>query len=122
MDGRALNNRQLGGLGEMIAAAFLQIKGYEILDRNVRYARREIDLVARDGDWVVAVEVKLRRGNRFGTAVESVDRRKISRLRVALEGIVSQSRLTLRPRIDLVLIDLNDELNHMDVNHLRGVS
>ena len=58
-----MNTRRTGELGERIAAAFLAIKGYEIIDTNYRFARREIDLVARDGAAVVAVEVKLRRGD-----------------------------------------------------------
>ena len=57
----AVNRRKRGELGERIASAFLAVKGYEILQSNFRYAGREIDIVARDGGTLVAVEVKLRR-------------------------------------------------------------
>ena len=63
-----MNKRAVGELGERIASAFLAVKGYEILEKNIRYARREIDILARDGGTLVAVEVKLRRGRRFGKA------------------------------------------------------
>ena len=51
-----------GRLGEDLAAAFLESRGYLVLHRNLRVARREIDLVARRGGTLVAVEVKWRRG------------------------------------------------------------
>jgi len=117
-----MNTRQRGELGETIAAAFLAIKGYEIIDRNYRFARREVDLVARDGGNIVAVEVKLRRGRGFGTAAEAVDRRKLARLRTALAGIVEGLGRGLLPRIDVVAIDIDDSGDRMVVEHIVGAS
>ena len=116
-----MNKRVAGELGERIAAGFLAVKGYEILEKNVRYARREIDILARDGNMLVAVEVKLRRGRRFGKAAEAVDSRKLGRVRVALEGVVASRRTKLSPRIDVVAIDFSDDTNTMVVEHLIGV-
>jgi putative endonuclease len=116
-----VNTRARGELGERIASAFLAVKGFEILETNVRYARREIDILARDGDSLVAVEVKLRRGSRFGTAAQAVDAKKLGRLRLALEGIVAAWGTRLVPRIDVVAIDFDDDLAAMVVNHLKGV-
>ncbi|MCH7547933.1 MAG: YraN family protein [Candidatus Krumholzibacteriota bacterium] len=116
-----MNTRARGELGERVAAAFLAIKGYEVLRKNVWYARREIDIVARDGDTLVAVEVKLRLGDRFGRAVESVDSRKLERIRRAVAGIVRGMEPPVSPRIDVVAIDVSDDRNRMTVEHYIGV-
>ncbi|GAA1691439.1 YraN family protein [Microbacterium sediminicola] len=72
---------ELGRSGERRAEAHLRACGYEIIDRNWRCRRGEIDLVARDRDWVVFVEVKTRSGERFGHPFEAIDVRKRRRLR-----------------------------------------
>ena len=115
------NTRRLGDLGERIAETFLVLKGYEILRRNVRYAGREIDLLARHDGRLVAVEVKLRRGSRFGRAVEAIDDRKLARIRLALEGVMSAAPRGLKARIDVVVIDLAPDLSEMVVSHIEAV-
>jgi putative endonuclease len=117
-----VDTRRRGELGETIAAAFLAIKGYEIIDKNYRYARREVDLVARVGGHIVAVEVKLRRGNRFGRSAEAVDARKLARIRTALTGMIKDTGWRLSPRIDVVAIDLDDAGERMVVEHIVGAS
>lgn len=115
------NKREVGTLGERIAEAFLRLKGYRIIARNYRYAGREIDLLARRGQVVVAVEVKLRRGARFGRAVEAVDARKVARIRTALGGAVRGMRERFRARVDLVVIDIDDRQERMTVRHIEAV-
>jgi len=117
-----MSTRATGELGERIAAAFLKLKGFEIVDANVRVARREVDLVARDGDAIVAVEVKLRWGRRFGAAVEAIDERKLARIRVALSGIARELGGAGSPRIDVVTIDVDESGDRMSVEHYVGVS
>lgn len=115
-----MSTRSTGELGERIAALFLAIKGYEILEKNFRYARREVDLVARDGDALVVVEVKLRRGRRYGTASEAIDGRKLIRLEQALSGLM-RDNAGLSPRIDVVAIDMDENGNRMVVEHFIGI-
>jgi putative endonuclease len=75
----------LGERGEAAAAAWLAARGWTILAHRWRCPYGELDLVALDPDNVlVAVEVKLRRGARAGDPLESVDRRRVARLRRAL--------------------------------------
>ena len=71
----------LGRRGEDLAAQFLAASGYTIIDRNWRCARGEIDLVARDGDETVFVEVKTRSSTAFGHPFEAITARKLARLR-----------------------------------------
>jgi putative endonuclease len=117
-----MNTRRRGELGETIAGAFLTIKGYEILEKNYRFAGREVDLVARDGASIVAVEVKLRRGDRFGSAAQAIDARKLARLRVALGGLAQSRGWRLSPRIDAVTIDIDERADRMVVDHIVGVT
>ena len=75
----------LGKQGEEMAAAWLSARGWAILARRWRCPAGELDLIARDPYGViVGIEVKLRRGRGTGGAVESIDRRRLRRLRAAL--------------------------------------
>lgn len=111
----------MGQLGERVAAAFLRMKGYEVLEKNFWYARREIDIVARDGDTLVAVEVKVRRSDRFGRAVEAVDGRKLERIRRAMSGMIRSLDAPASSRIDVIAIDLSAGQDRMVVEHYIGV-
>ncbi|UCH82962.1 MAG: YraN family protein [Candidatus Latescibacterota bacterium] len=117
-----MNTKELGALGERIAEMFLAIKGYEVVRRNFVFAGREIDLIVRRGSQLVAVEVKLRRGTRFGEAVEAVNSRKLSRIHLALENALDRMDEPLEPRVDLVVIDIGSGMNDMRVRHIEAVS
>lgn len=69
-----------GANAEALACRFLQQKGLELVARNYRSRRGEIDLVMRDADNLVFVEVRYRRQNRYGSGLESVNRRKQQRI------------------------------------------
>ena len=77
-----MNKRSVGGGFEKDAAAFLQEMGYEILEMNYRCRQGEIDIVAREGRYLVFAEVKYRSGLREGSPFEAVGpakQKKISR-------------------------------------------
>ena len=71
-----LNKRKVGANGERIAGIFLEKQGYQILQYNFRCRSGEIDLIAREGAYLVFAEVKYRRNGTFGTALEAVNVRK----------------------------------------------
>lgn len=70
-----------GRFGEQLAARILRDEGFTILEQNWRCRHGEIDIVARDGEAIVVVEVKTRRGLGFGEPVEAVTFAKMLRLR-----------------------------------------
>lgn len=78
---QAKNNRTTGSHYEHQVAAFLQKQGFEILETNFRCRSGEIDLIARDGRYLVFVEVKYRHTNAAGTALEAIDARKAMQVR-----------------------------------------
>ncbi|HET6940371.1 MAG TPA: YraN family protein [Nocardioides sp.] len=77
----AASRRTLGAYGEDVAARLLTLeRGMVLLDRNWRCPEGELDLVLRDGDVLVACEVKTRRGESCGTPHEAVDPVRLERL------------------------------------------
>ena len=76
-------NSELGKIGEDIAAAYLQELDYEILDRNWRFKRVELDIVARKDSTLVFCEVKTRRSNSHGIPSEAITPAKLQNIRTA---------------------------------------
>ena len=94
-----------GRLAEDLAARYLAACGLAILDRNVRLPGGELDLVAREGDEIVFVEVRSRRrGSRFSPEA-TIDRAKRARLARAADAWLSRREMPLaRCRFDVVAI------------------
>lgn len=101
--------RALGQKGEQMAEDFLEQKGYEIISRNVRTRRGEIDLIAMDGSTLVFVEVRTRASHAFGTALESVTWRKRQKLReLAMEYLQSREGYVPSFRFDVIAVEYTD--------------
>ncbi len=97
-----------GGLAEDQAVLFLQTRGYIILGRHLTGRYGEIDILAMDRGVIVAVEVKYRRTDRFGSASEAMTEKKIQRLVATLQEELVRRRCEHAPyRIDLIAIDGN---------------
>ena len=90
---------------EAAAAAFLERKGLKILERNYRCRLGEIDLVARDGETTVFVEVRSRSSAAFGGAAASITAAKRQRLLRAARHYLSRARTLPRCRFDALLIE-----------------
>lgn len=71
-----MNKRQTGTEYELIASEYLEEKGYEIIERNYRCRQGEIDLIAKDGTYLVFIEVKYRKNAAMGMAEEAVTLKK----------------------------------------------
>ena len=93
-----------GREGEKIAAEYLQKKGYTIVERNFRFRKAEIDLIAQRGDTLVVVEVKSRTSPYFGTPESFVSSQKIKRLVMAADHYVTIHQLTVTVRFDIISI------------------
>jgi putative endonuclease len=119
---RASDRKPLGDFGERVAAAHLEAKSYRIIDRKFRVLEAEIDLVARDGDELVFVEVRTRRGGASGAAALSVVGRKATQLRRAAAWYIEQHpELADDPmRIDVVTVELRRDGSLGAVTHIEG--
>lgn len=97
-------NNLSGAWGEALAAQYLQKKRYKVVATNYRSRFGEIDLIVCDRKYMVFVEVKLRKSDRFAQAREFVDYHKQNRLRTTAEIYLSEHPTQLQPRFDVVEI------------------
>lgn len=112
----------VGRHGENVAARFLVESGYRVVARNWRGLRGELDIVAVDGDEVVVVEVKTRRGLGYGHPAEAITHSKLARLRrLAGQWLSENATHAASVRIDVVAVVL-PSAGAAEVEHLRGVS
>jgi putative endonuclease len=122
--------RRLGQAGEEMAARLLTEAGLVIVERNWRCATGELDLVAHEvapdfanggapATWLVVVEVRIRRGTRFGTAQASVTPAKQAKVRAVAEAYVQATGWQGPWRIDVVAIQLDGRGRLMEKVHLR---
>jgi len=121
----AQTRQELGRLGEEIAVDYFRQHGMLVLDRNWRPQRAnlrgELDLVVRDEDTLVIVEVKTRRCLAFGTPTESVTRRKLRALHsLALAWLDQRQVHAPRMRFDVISITV-PPAGQPVLEHLRGV-
>jgi putative endonuclease len=102
---RHSTNGVKGRAGEERAAQFLESAGYSVVQRNLRLPGGEIDLVCRDGNTIVFVEVKSRTTARFGKALSAVDARKRTTLRRLAADYVQIVAPNAHVRFDIVAVD-----------------
>ena len=99
--------QNLGESGEEMACRELGARGYAILARRYRTRHGEIDIIARDADTIVFVEVRVKTTAEFGSAAESVTPWKQRRVVAMAVDYLARNRLTDRPcRFDVVAIDV----------------
>lgn len=97
-----------GAIGEELAAAHLKKAGYAIVERNYRCSAGEMDIIAREGDVLVFVEVKTRRSGAFGEPEESVGPEKQRRLtRVSLHYLNWKGLVNEKCRFDVVSVRMD---------------
>jgi putative endonuclease len=101
MSGR---NRAVGGWGEGIAAAYLEVRGYKLIARNVRTPYGEIDLVAEKDGFTIFIEVKARTSSSLGPPEISVTHRKQEHMRAAAEHYAQQNELDYW-QIDVIAVE-----------------
>ena len=115
------HKRRLGRRGEDIAVGHLQRRGYVTVTRNWRCPAGEIDIVAREGETLAFVEVRTRRGERFGTPEESITPDKQAKLVTLAETYLQEQDLAdVAWRIDVVGIVLGQLGEVRRVNLIRN--
>ncbi len=105
-----------GTLGEDLAAAHLKRAGYAIIERNYRCSAGEMDIIAREGDDLVFVEVKTRRSRAFGEPEESVGPEKQRRLtRISLHYLNWKGLVNENCRFDVVSVRMDASGTRIEV-------
>jgi len=98
------HHRELGNMGEDLAAEYLAAKGYRILHRNWHYGHKELDIVARDKEMLVVVEVKTRASDYWEEPKDAVRLRKQKTIVEAADAYVQNYSIDSEVRFDIVSI------------------
>ena len=116
---------EIGRLGEDIAAKYLKKNGYRILEKNLHVSHNEIDLIVKNKEFLVFVEVKTRSTDEtlfsdFGTPASAVDYGKRKRLVAAARGYIHSGDFSkLQPRFDVVEVYINKtDSKLLKINHI----
>ena len=112
--------KEQGKYGEDLACKYLAGLDYEIIERNYLIRGGEIDIVAKDGNTTVIVEVKLRDGNDFGSAIESITPSKIRFLIRTTKIYAMEKNNDGLFRIDLIAIDFKN--GKPEINHILNIT
>ena len=111
------DHNDLGKLGEELAVNYLTGKGYEILERNWRNIHKEIDIIAKDGKFLVIVEVKTRKSDEYGAPDLSVTKRKQHMLIAAANAYIFRNKLDVETRFDIISIFFKD--SELVIEHIE---
>jgi putative endonuclease len=107
--------RVIGYYGEYLAERFLNSHGYVVSEKNKSYVGSEIDLICKKDNFIVFVEVKYRSNSSFGEIYESIDRRKLHRLKLGIYKYLDEKRLYGSLwRLDAILIQKVSEGYRME--------
>jgi putative endonuclease len=104
-----MKRRETGAVGEKIARDFLGKNGYDILETNYRCPGGEIDIIAKQADTLVFIEVRTKKNRLFGSPEESITRVKKERLRTLADHYGQEhDNLPSTWRIDVVAIQMDN--------------
>lgn len=116
------NNKSIGAEGEDLAAEYLCKKGFTIIERNYRYGKGELDIIANDPAkrYLVFVEVKTRKNLEYGEPEYAITKNKIRQIRKIAESYLYEKEITeIECRFDIIAILWNRELKPI-INHYEN--
>jgi putative endonuclease len=110
-------HNELGQNGEKIAIEYLRKKGYNILETNWRFGSDEIDIIAKDKDFLVIIEVKTRSTNVFGEPEIAVTKQKQKFLIRAAQNYIIKNNINDETRFDIIAIVINQ--GKVNIHHIE---
>lgn len=108
---------ELGKKGEQLAVDYLTKEGYKIEERNWRFQKAEIDIIASKQQTIISVEVKTRSSKDFGKPQDFVNSKKIKLMVLAMNEYVLMENLDIEVRFDIIAITKIKE--EFDINHIK---
>lgn len=113
-------NKETGLKGELLAQEYLKKQGYEIIETNKRFSRLcEIDIIAKNKDTLVFIEVKTRSSDFCGSPFEAITKTKYENIKTGLFNYLQETKIKYKNfRIDAISIVLNPEIK---INHLKNI-
>ena len=111
-------HNELGKKGEQLAVGFLLKNNYEIIERNYRFDKAEVDIIAKIKDTLAIIEVKTRSSTEYGNPQDFVKPKQIQRLVKAVDEYVNVNDLDVEVRFDIIAIV--KENNNFNIEHLEN--
>ncbi len=111
-------HNELGKKGEQLAVDFLLQEGYAIVERNYRFQKAEVDIIAKKEDTLAIIEVKTRSTIDFGNPQDFVKPKQIQRLVKAVDEYVTVNNLDVEVRFDIIAI--TKQGNGFNIEHLEN--
>lgn len=114
-------NKEIGAKGEELAQEFIKKLGYEIIETNKRFSRFcEIDIIAKDKNTLVFIEVKTRSSDFCGSPFEAVTKTKYQNIKTGLFSYLNETKIKYKNfRIDAISVLLNPEIK---ITHLKNIN
>lgn len=112
------HHNELGKKGEQLAVDYLLRKGYTIVERNYRFQKAEVDIIAKKEGILAIVEVKTRSTSDFGNPQDFVKPKQIQRLVAAVDDYVNKNDLDVEVRFDIIAIV--KQKKGFDIEHLKN--
>lgn len=111
-------SKQFGDVCEKLAGEFIQNKGFIIVEYNYRFGKGEIDIIAKDGEYLVFVEVKSRKNLEFGEPEYAVTKNKVNQIRKMAAAYLYEKNLgEVDCRFDVIAI-LHEQGKEPLINHI----
>ena len=114
-------HNEVGKIGEDLAREFLEGKGYKIIEQNYKTKYSEIDLVAQNGKDLVFVEVRTKIGENFGTPEDTLNNKKLSKVRFNALSYVAFKKWQGPIKIDAICIVLKPDFEVERLNHYENI-
>ena len=111
------DHNDLGNAGEQFAIEYLQKNGYLILEKNYRFLKAEVDVIAEKENALIAIEVKTRSTDYFGDPQDFINQKKIKLLVSAMDNYVVEKDLDVDVQFDIVAII--KQKNAFQIKHLK---
>jgi putative endonuclease len=107
-------HNETGKFGEEYAIAYLEEQGYEIVEKNWRWQKAEIDIIALKNNTLAVVEVKTRSRLDFGLPQDFVTKKKIKLLVAAIDAYVNENDLDVQVRFDIAAIYIDQKIPQLE--------
>ncbi|WP_452226564.1 YraN family protein [Lacinutrix cladophorae] len=111
-------HNELGEKGEQLAVDFLLQNGYQIMERNYRFQKAEVDIIAKQKEILAIVEVKTRSTKDFGNPQDFLKPKQIQRIVKAVDQYVTTNKLDVEVRFDIIAIVKTG--NTFEIEHLEN--
>ena len=100
-----MDKKKIGQIGEDLVTKYLINKGFSILNKNYRYKKNEIDIIAQKDDRICFIEVKKRKDNQFGFPETFVSEGQKSRIHIAAENFIIENNWEGKIRFDIAAVN-----------------